>query len=163
LPLYNPPQRGAEGMALLYVLSGGRLIAGMVVGGGPEYYSYPVDPTYARERFREALDLIVNAWTKTGPFLCTSKHEFLNYLNPRPSRLEKPHPAILILGVGSLETIELNAQRRYAYMGVPYFHIDVFRRMFGQFREACDKAGYKANPEQMGWGVPIYVAETDRQ
>ena len=35
--------------------------------------------------------------------------------------------------------------------------------MFAQFREACEKAGYKANPEQMGWGVPVYVAETDKQ
>jgi alkanesulfonate monooxygenase SsuD/methylene tetrahydromethanopterin reductase-like flavin-dependent oxidoreductase (luciferase family) len=48
-------------------------------------------------------------------------------------------------------------------MGVPYFHIDVFRRVFAQFREACAKAGYTAHPEQMGWGVPIYVAETDKQ
>ncbi len=48
-------------------------------------------------------------------------------------------------------------------MGVPYFHIDVFRRVFAQFREACTKAGYTADPEQMGWGVPIYVAETDKQ
>ena len=50
-----------------------------------------------------------------------------------------------------------------AYMGIPYFHIDVFRRVFDQFREACHKAGYTAAPEQMGWGVPIYVAETDKQ
>ena len=49
------------------------------------------------------------------------------------------------------------------YMGIPYFHIDVFRRVFAQFREACQKAGYTAAPEQMGWGVPIYVAETDKQ
>ncbi len=48
-------------------------------------------------------------------------------------------------------------------MGVPYFHIDVFKRVFAQFREACQKAGYEAHPEQMGWGVPIYVADTDRQ
>ena len=48
-------------------------------------------------------------------------------------------------------------------MGIPYFHIDVFRRVFDQFREACDRAGYTAAPEQMGWGVPIYVAETDKQ
>src|SRR5262249_33758347 len=61
------------------------------------------------------------------------------------------------------ETIEFVAQRRFAYMGVPYFHIDVFRRMFGMFREACQKAGYTADPGQMGWGVPVYVAETDKQ
>ncbi len=163
LPLYNPPLRVAEEMAMLDVLSGGRLIAGMVVGGGPEYYSYQVDPTSARERFREALDLIIKAWTQPGPFLWNSKHYFFNYVNPWPRPLQKPHPPIWIPGVGSLETIEFIAQRRYSYLGVPYFHIDVFRRMFGQFREACEKAGYSADPEQMGWGVPIYVAETDRQ
>jgi alkanesulfonate monooxygenase SsuD/methylene tetrahydromethanopterin reductase-like flavin-dependent oxidoreductase (luciferase family) len=48
-------------------------------------------------------------------------------------------------------------------MGVPYYHIDVFKQVFAQFREACEKAGYTAKPEQMGWGVPIYVAETDKQ
>ena len=163
LPLYNPPLRVAEEFAMLDVLSGGRLIAGMVVGGGPEYFSYNVNPTYARERFREALDLIVKAWTTPGPFVWNSKHYFFRYVNPWPRPLQQPHPPIWIPGVGSKETIEFVAQRRYSYMGVPYFHIDVFRQVFAQFREACAKAGYTARPEQMGWGVPIYVGETDRQ
>jgi len=77
--------------------------------------------------------------------------------------LQQPHPPIWIPGAGSLETIDFVAQRRYAYMGIPYFHIDVFKRVFGLFREACAKHGYEASPGQMGWGVPIYVAETDRQ
>src|SRR2546425_11361530 len=47
LPLYNPPLRVAEEFAMLDVLSNGRLIAGMVIGGGPEYYSYGVHPTHA--------------------------------------------------------------------------------------------------------------------
>ncbi|MFN4259402.1 MAG: LLM class flavin-dependent oxidoreductase [Gemmataceae bacterium] len=163
LPLYHPPLRVAEEYAMLDVLSGGRLVAGMVIGGGPEYFSYQVNPTYARERFREALDLIIQAWTRPGPFTYHSKHYFYRYVNPWPRPLQQPHPPIWIPGVGSLETVEFVAQNRYAYMGVPYFHIDTFRRLFGMFREACDKAGYTAQPEQMGWGVPIYVAETDRQ
>lgn len=148
---------------MLDVLSGGRLVAGMVIGGGPEYFSYNVDPTRARERFREALDLIVKAWTEPGPFLWNSKHYFFRYVNPWPRPLQQPHPPIWIPGAGSLETIEFVAQRRYAYMGIPYFPLDSFRRVFGLFREACGRAGYEARPEQMGWGVPIYVAETDRQ
>ncbi len=163
LPLYNPPLRVAEEFAMLDVLSGGRLIAGMVVGGGPEYFSYQVNPTYARERFREALDLILKAWTQPGPFTWNSKHYFFRYVNPWPRPLQQPHPPIWIPGVGSKETIQFVAERRYAYMGIPYFHIDVFRRVFAQFREACAAAGYTPAPEQMGWGIPIYVAETDRQ
>ena len=125
LPLYNPPLRVAEEFAMLDVMSGGRLVAGMVIGGGPEYFSYQINPTHARERFREALDLIVKAWTTPGPFLWNSKHYFFRYVNPWPRPLQQPHPPIWIPGAGSLETIEFVAQRRYAYMGIPYFHIDV--------------------------------------
>jgi alkanesulfonate monooxygenase SsuD/methylene tetrahydromethanopterin reductase-like flavin-dependent oxidoreductase (luciferase family) len=163
LPLYHPPQRVAEEFALLDNLSGGRLIAGMVVGGGPEYFAYQVDPTTAREKFGEALQLILKAWTTPGPFEWNSKHYYFRYVNPWPRPVQQPHPPIWIPGVGSKETIEFVARSRFCYMGVPYFHIDVFRRVFAQFREACASAGYAPNPEQMGWGVPIYVAETDRQ
>src|SRR5215207_3499457 len=53
LPLYNPPTRVAEEFAMIDCISGGRLIAGFVVGGGPEYFSSGINPTYAREMFRE--------------------------------------------------------------------------------------------------------------
>ena len=134
----------------------------MVIGGGPEYFSYQVNPTHARERFREALDLIVKAWTTPGPFLWNSKHYFFRYVNPWPRPLQQPHPPIWIPGAGSLETIEFVAQRRYAYMGIPYFHIDVFRRVFDHVpRGVRRRPATPPTPEQMGWGVPIYVAETD--
>ena len=163
LTMYNPPLRVAEEFAMLDVMSNGRLIAGMVIGGGPEYYSYQIEPTRARERFREALDLILKAWTTPGPFAWHSKHYFLRYVNPWPRPLQQPHPPIWIPGAGSVETVQFVAQRRYSYMGIPFFHIDVSRRMYDAFREACAKNGYEARPEQMGWGVGVYVAETDKQ
>jgi alkanesulfonate monooxygenase SsuD/methylene tetrahydromethanopterin reductase-like flavin-dependent oxidoreductase (luciferase family) len=163
LPLYNPPLRVAEEFAMIDVISGGRLIAGMVVGGGPEYYSNGLNPAEARERFYEAHDLIVQAWTRPGPFTFNGKHFKLRYVNPWPTPIQKPHPPIWIPGAGSLETMEFVAKRRYAYMGIPYFHKRVFKRNFDFFREACEKEGYTADPKQMGWLTPIYVAETDAQ
>jgi alkanesulfonate monooxygenase SsuD/methylene tetrahydromethanopterin reductase-like flavin-dependent oxidoreductase (luciferase family) len=59
--------------------------------------------------------------------------------------------------------VEFVARQRYAYMGIPYFHISVFERMFRMFREACEAEGYEADPLQQGWLTPIYVAETDEQ
>lgn len=163
LPLYNPPTRVAEEFAMIDCLSGGRLIAGMVVGGGPEYYSFSMNPAHARERFQEAHDLIVRAWTEPGPFDFYGKHYKLRYVNSWPKPVQKPHPEIWIPGAGSVETVEFVARQRYAYMGIPYFHIDVFERMFRMLREACDREGYEADPLQMGWLEPIYVAETDEQ
>lgn len=144
-------------------ISGGRLIAGFVVGGGPEYYSFSINPAYARERFYEAHDLIIRAWTEPGPFAFYGKHFEIRYVNTWPRPVQQPHPEIWIPGVGSLETMEFVARRHYAYMGIPYFHISVFERTFRLFREACEREGYEAAPEQMGWLEPIFVAETDAE
>ena len=59
LPLYDHPQRIAEEIAMLDVITKGRVISGMVVGTGMEYFSYRINPTHARERFHEAHDLIM--------------------------------------------------------------------------------------------------------
>jgi len=163
LPFYNPPTRVAEEYAMIDCISGGRLIAGMVVGGGPEYYSFSVNPTHARSMYREALDLVLRCWTEPGPFEHYGEHWKLRNVNPWPRPIQKPHPPVWIPGAGSQETIELVAQRRFAYMGIPYFHLDFFQRNFDAFRQACEKNGYTADPEQMGWLLPIYVAESDEQ
>ncbi len=163
LPLYNPPTRVAEEFAMIDVISGGRLIAGLVVGGGPEYYSFTVNPTFARSMFAEAMDLVLRAWTEPGPFEHYGEHWKLKYVNPWPRPIQQPHPTVWIPGAGSKETIELVAARRFGYMGIPYFHMDFFRKNFDAFRDACEKNGYTASPYQLGWLCPIYVAETDEQ
>lgn len=163
LPLYDPPTRVAEEFAMLDNLSGGRLIAGFVVGGGPEYYSFSINPAHARERFAEAHDLIIKAWTEDGPQEFIGRHYRLRFLNTWPKPVQRPHPEVWIPGAGSLETMDFVARHRYAYMGIPYFHIDVFDRQFRLFREACERAGYTYDPRQAGWLTPIYVAETDER
>lgn len=163
LPLYDPPTRVAEEFAMIDNLSGGRLIAGFVVGGGPEYYSFSINPAHARERFQEAHDIILKAWTEPGPQEFIGKHYRLRFLNTWPRPVQQPHPEIWVPGAGSLETVEFVARQRYAYMGIPYFHISVFDRMFGMFRHACEAEGYTYDPKQAGWLLPIYVAETDAE
>jgi alkanesulfonate monooxygenase SsuD/methylene tetrahydromethanopterin reductase-like flavin-dependent oxidoreductase (luciferase family) len=133
----------------------------MVVGGPPEYFSFRINPAEARERFNEAHDLIVRAWTEDGPFPFHGKYYRYQWVNPWPKPIQKPHPPIWIPGIGSLETMEFVAKRRYAYMGIPYFHFRVFERNFKGFRDACEREGYSPDPEQMGWLVPVYVAESD--
>ncbi len=161
LPLYDPPTRVAEEIAMLDVISGGRIISGQVIGGGPEYFSFSINPAEARTRFAEAHEIIMRAWTEPGPFEHYGEHYKLRYVNCWPKPLQKPHPPIWIPGAGSLETMEYVAKRRYAYMGIPYFHINFFKKNYAMFREVCEKEGYKAHPEQMGLLMPIYVAETD--
>ena len=67
LPLLNNPLVVAEEFAMLDNITGGRLVAGFVRGIGAEYYSSGVNPAESHERFQEAHDLIVQAWTRARP------------------------------------------------------------------------------------------------
>ena len=68
LPLAENPVRLAEELAMIDMVSKGRLVSGFVRGGGTEQLAAGVNPAYNRERFEEAHDLIVKAWTDVGPF-----------------------------------------------------------------------------------------------
>lgn len=162
LPLRDHPLRVAEEVAMLDVVTGGRIISGFVRGIGCEYFSLGVNPTYSMERFREAHDLIIKAWTETGPFSWEGKHYQCRYVNVWPRPLQKPHPPIWIPGFGSKETIEWCAHpdRKYVYLAV-YMPENLVKWFFDIYRESAEKYGYTASPYQMGHLIPVYVAETD--
>ena len=73
LPI-SDPVRMAEELAMLDCYSGGRLVSGFVRGGAVETLLAGLDPTENRERFEEAHDLIMQCWTKPGPFRWEGKH-----------------------------------------------------------------------------------------
>lgn len=162
IPLHDHPLRVAEEVAMLDVVSGGRIISGLVRGIGCEYYSLGVNPTHSLERFREAHELIIRAWTEVGPFCFEGKHYQVRYVNVWPRPLQQPHPPIWIPGFGSKETVEWCAHpsRKYPYQAV-YMSEQLVKRYFDGYREAAERFGYTASPYQMGHLLPIYVAETD--
>src|ERR1700737_487824 len=118
LPLVNNPIYIAEEFAMLDNLSKGRIIAGFVRGIGSEYHSSGTNPYFSHERFHEAHDLIIRAWTEPGPFAFEGKHYNFNYVNPWPTTYQKPHPPIWIPSQGSAETVEFasHPDRRYTYL-----------------------------------------------
>ena len=69
LALYNPPIRVAEEFAVLDVLAGGRLVAGMPVGTPMDScYSSGQVPITLLDKYEEAHDLIIQAWTRPEVF-----------------------------------------------------------------------------------------------
>jgi alkanesulfonate monooxygenase SsuD/methylene tetrahydromethanopterin reductase-like flavin-dependent oxidoreductase (luciferase family) len=86
LPLVNNPVYIAEEFAMLDNLSKGRIIAGFVRGIGSEYHSSGTNPYFSHERFHEAHDLIIRAWTDFQPALRQPLAEALP--DPTPARLD---------------------------------------------------------------------------
>src|SRR5260370_16238756 len=98
LPLAENPVRLAEELAMIDMISKGRLVSGFVRGGGQEQLATGVNPAFNRERFEEAHELIVKAWTQTGPFRFEGTHYQHRLVNPWPVPLHKPYPPACIPG-----------------------------------------------------------------
>ena len=110
LPLAENPVRLAEELAMIDMISKGRLVSGFVRGGGQEQLANGVSPAYNRERFEEAHDLVIAAWTREGPFRWEGTHYQHRVVNPWAVPLQKPYPRMWIPGVLSKETIIWSAQ-----------------------------------------------------
>lgn len=160
LPLRDHPLRIAEEIAMLDVMSGGRVISGFVRGIGCEYLSSGVNPTYSRQRFYEAHDLIVRAWTEPGPFCFEGEHYRVRYANIWPRPLQQPHPPIWLPSQGSTETIRWGAKHRYPFVSV-FSSYRQTKRFIEEYKAAALEAGYTASSKQIGIALPVYVAETD--
>jgi len=162
LPLRSHPMMVAEEHAMIDVISGGRLISGFVRGIGAEYHTFGVNPTISHDRFHEAHDLIIRAWTEKGPFSFNGHHYRVTYVNLWPQPLQKPHPPVWIPSQGSKETIDWasHPDRRYTYLQT-FSPAKVVARYLKMYRDTCTGYGYEAKNSQLGWAVPVYVADSD--
>ncbi|MEU3617964.1 LLM class flavin-dependent oxidoreductase [Streptomyces sp. NPDC006872] len=159
LNAYQNPVRLAEEIAMVDTMSKGRLMVGFPMGHGMQHHSTGINPATARERHREAHDLLVKALRDPGPFEWQGKYFNIPYVNlwPRPM-----HDLEFIMpGGGSLETLKLAAERRYTYQNALAPWPSMVKTL-ERFRELCREAGYEPDPRQSAAVISVHVAETDK-
>ena len=162
LPLAENPIRLAEELAMIDMISKGRLVSGFVRGGGQEQLAAGVNPAYNRERFEEAHDLVVRAWTETGPFRFEGRHYQHRVVNPWAVPLQKPYPRIWVPGVISRETIVWAAQQRYPYIALNT-SIEQTRHIWQVYDEVARETGYEAGPENRGYLIQVHVSDNEEK
>ncbi len=162
LPLSDNPVRLAEELAMIDMVSKGRLVSGFVRGGGQEQLATGVNPAFNRERFEEAHELIVRAWTQPGPFRWEGTHYQHRVVNPWAVPLQKPHPRIWIPGVLSKETIIWAAKQRYPYIALSTA-IDATKKIWELYDSVANEAGYTGGPANRGYLQRCHVAETEEK
>ena len=165
LPGTQPPIRIAEEYAMLDAISGGRLVAGMPLGTPMDInICYGITPIEQRDRYREAHDLIIKAWTSKEVFPWNGKFFQLGNVNIWPRPIQQPHPPVWIPGSGSTSTFAYTAQHDHCYCFLSYFGFkSVSLGVRDKYWETCAKAGRDSNPYRMGFLQLVGVSETDAQ
>ena len=162
LPTSDNPVRLAEEIAMLDVISGGRIISGFVRGIGIESWANNTNPVYNRERFEECHDLILKTWTTPGPFRWEGKHYHYRAVNPWMLPLQKPHPPVWVPGTGSPETVQWTARNRYTYAAF-LTPLEVAQDLFQRYREYAAEDGWEPGPEKFAFMICCHVNETEEK
>ena len=162
LPVIKHPLRMAEELATIDLISKGRLVTGWVRGAGSEQFFNNANPSYNREMFNEAHDFIVQAWTRPGPWRYEGKHFHYRHVNPWPLPYQKPHPPMMIPGVLSPETILWCAEQNYPYLGLGTA-LGPTTDMWDMYADKAAEYGYQAGPENFGYLLPTFVADTEEK
>ena len=162
LPLSENPVQLAEELAMIDMISKGRLVSGFVRGGGQEQLANGVNPAFNRERFMEAHDLVQKTWTQPGPFRWEGTHYQQRVVNPWAIPLQKPYPRVWIPGVLSKETIIWTAQQRYPYIALNT-SVEATKSIKATYDQAALECGYTAGPENFGYLIRVHVQDTEEK
>lgn len=161
LPLRDQPIRLAEELAMVDNLCDGRLRSAFIRGLPIEYDAYGIDRDESRERFAEAWELLVRAWSEPDPF--DFEGEFFEYddvfIWPRP--YQEPHPP-LRMPAASEESIRFAAERRVPTSRV-FASTAEIEETFDRYRELAAEAGWTPDDDHFEVARIIYVAETMEQ
>jgi len=161
LPGVKHPLRVAEELATIDTISRGRLVAGWVRGAGSEQFFNNANPAYNREMFNEAHSFIMDCWTKDGPWRYEGKHFHYRHVNPWVKPYQEM-PQQWIPGVLSAETVMWCAEKQYPYLGLGTA-LGPTCDLWDMYADKSAELGYQAGPENFGYLLPIFCADTDEK
>jgi alkanesulfonate monooxygenase SsuD/methylene tetrahydromethanopterin reductase-like flavin-dependent oxidoreductase (luciferase family) len=153
------PLRIAEEVALLDVLSGGRVNWG--AGRGferREFDAFGVPPAESAERFREAVEIVLAAWTQervsySGRFHAVEDVEVL----PKP--LQRPHPPSWV-AASSEDAIRWAASRGLSILMDPHSpHAEIARKR-ELYRSELEAAGFAFDGRELPMARLLALAES---
>ena len=159
----NQPVRVAEEMALVDVISKGRVECGFVRAVPYESAAANILPYKGTERLWEAHDLILKAWTThDGPFNFEGRWYHHRQVNIWPRPYQQPHPPVWVT-MGSAGTAVPVAQHKYVgavfLAGYPKV-----RNIFDGYREAyLDAHGEHPPLDRLAYLGLCYVGENERE
>lgn len=163
LPYHNP-LRIAEDYATLDCLSRGRLEFG--IGHGfikweSLTFGTPLDEL--RDRFKENLDIILNAWREPKFSHRGRSYRYDNVeLLPRP--VQKPYPTVWMGATSTPESFEFAGRSGFHLMLIPFLHeIEELREMVETYLRVRQSAGHDRAAARVIAMYHIYAGENSAE
>jgi alkanesulfonate monooxygenase SsuD/methylene tetrahydromethanopterin reductase-like flavin-dependent oxidoreductase (luciferase family) len=161
LPLCHP-LRLAEEAATVDQLSHGRLIFGVGRSGVAQTYeAYGVSYAESRERFREVLDIVEQAWTKPS-FSYNGQHHSFNEVAVVPKPYQKPTPPIRIAASTPDTFPAIGRRGAPIFASVRHTTWDDLPKQIRTYHDAWEEAGHPGRG-QVFVSAPTYLAETEER
>ncbi len=158
---FHHPVRLAEDVAMLDVMSGGRVTLGIAIGYKPDEFAlYGVDLEKRGARFEEQLAIMRGLWSGARVSFKGTYYTVEGRLEPGP--VQKPHPPLWIGGWGDI-TLRRAATLADNWIPGPTADLERLLRAKSQFLENRRAAG-RAEPI-VEWPLTrdLIIADTDRK
>jgi alkanesulfonate monooxygenase SsuD/methylene tetrahydromethanopterin reductase-like flavin-dependent oxidoreductase (luciferase family) len=162
LAAFYHPLRLAEEIALLDILSGGRVNWGAGRGFDErEFRTFKVPINESQARFREAVDVVMCAWaserlTYSGSFFSFDNVEVL----PKP--LQQPYPPMWV-AAGSPEATRWAASVGYSILIGPHgTHVEIGQQ-WERYHDWLSESGYTIGDREIPTARLLAIAPTDAE
>ena len=157
-PFYNP-LRLAEEVALLDVLSGGRVNWGVGRGYAEgEFEAFGVDPRHSYPVFREHVQAVVGAWTNER-LTFEGKHFRCHDVEVLPKPAQKPHPPVW-LASSSPESMTWAAENGFSIMLDPHSTHSRIAEKRELYRQILESHGHSIEAREIPMARLIACAPT---
>ncbi len=161
LPLNNP-LRIAEEVATVDQISEGRFEFGVGRSGFARSYDlYGIPYVESRERFREALDIILEAWKGEAFSFDGDFYSFKGaVVSPRP--FQQPHPPLRIAATTAETFPRLGREGHPIFVGLRGMDIPELRANLKEYRKSWHEAGHEGDGD-VSLRIPVYAADSQEE
>jgi alkanesulfonate monooxygenase SsuD/methylene tetrahydromethanopterin reductase-like flavin-dependent oxidoreductase (luciferase family) len=156
--LYHP-LRLAEEVALLDMLSGGRVNWGAGRGfAHSEFNAFGVPPEHSAERFREAVEIVLKAWTEKLLSFQGSHFSF-DGIEVLPKPLQQPHPPVWMAAT-SETAIDWAASRGFSILMDPHASLGELGHKRRRYTAKLAEAGFSDGGRDIPMARLLALAST---
>lgn len=157
LPLENP-LRLAGRIAEVDILTNGRLECGLGRGHAWLYEPTNVALEESRPRYDEAIEILINAWTKEK-FSYDGKYYKVKDLSVVPKPVQKPHPRLFTGGTSDI-TYQMAGERGWGIFVPPLLPYSVLEGPLDIYKKACAANGHQPDVVYIR---PVYLDDDEKK